>query len=177
MKRERFEITDQEEGQRRLDHYNQWLMDPKRSVDGKPYPGYTVQESKVKAVTVAEKPKSSHNTRMLNEKGNEMKETKLSVATRIVKSIPEKNLALSEIMNVLGVTRSNAFVYFTKATKALGQPATEKAPKAAKVTKTKVNPVTETSPEKAKAKVAEIDAVIAGLRANGAQVASPFAGL
>ena len=52
-----------------------------------------------------------------NEERNEMKETKLSIAHRLVLANPDKSLALSEIMNILGVSRSNAFVYYTKATK------------------------------------------------------------
>lgn len=52
-----------------------------------------------------------------NEERNEMKETKLSIAHRLVLANPDKSLALSEIMNILGVSRSNAFVYYTKVTK------------------------------------------------------------
>ena len=104
------------------------------------------------------------------------KVTKLSQATEIVKAAKSKQQALADIQNALGVTTSNAFVYFTKASKALGTaPATEKAPKAEKVGK--VNKVTELTPAKAAVKVAEIDKVIAGLKANGAKVASPFAQL
>lgn len=180
MKRDRFTVSDQEEGQRRLDHYNAWLMDPARPVDGKPYPGYPEQKSAVKAVTVAQEPKKRHNKRIATHtsKGNAMsKVTNLSRATEIVKATGSKAEALEKIMAELSVTRSNAFVYFTKATKALGQPVGEKPAKAAKVTKVKVNPVTETSPEKVAKKVAEIDKVIAGLKASGATVASPFAAL
>ena len=179
-------------GQDRLDHYNAWLMDHSREF-GVPYAGFpgdsveTLQDAPVlevkntneinklarRKVTVDLGPKVSHNTHMLNKKGNEMtKETNLSIATRIVASTPDKALALSEIMNVLGVTRSNAFVYFSKATKGVSKPAkAEKGPKAVKV-----NKITETSPEKARAKVAEIDAVIANLRKSGAS-GSPFAAL
>ena len=46
-----------------------------------------------------------------------IKETKLSIAHRLVLANPDKSLALSEIMNILGVSRSNAFVYYTKVTK------------------------------------------------------------
>ena len=212
MKRKQFEIGDWQDGQRRLDHYNEWLMDPTREF-GKPYPGYpedsvgdkndsylestesveTVQSAPVSSgkksnkinklqhrkVTVAFGPKVSHNKQTENLKGNDMsKVTKLSQATEIVKAAKSKQEALADIQNALGVSKSNAFVYFTKASKILGSaPATEKAPKAEKVAKAKVNPVTETSPEKVKAKVAEIDKVIAGLKANGAKVASPFAAL
>lgn len=212
MKREIYKVTDWQDGQRRLDHYNAWLMDPKRPIDGTPYPGYpedkndsysegekstesveTVQDAPVfsgkksnkinklpkRKVTVALGPKVSHNKQTENLKGTKMaKVTNLSKATEIVKASASKAEALEKIVAELSVSRSNAFVYFTKASKILGSaPATEKAPKAEKVAKAKVNPVTETSPEKVKAKVAEIDKVIAGLKANGAKVASPFAAL
>lgn len=181
-------------GQARLDHYNEWLMDPKRPI-GEIYPGFPgdkngsysevpEQEVRVLEVTVAPKPKKSHNRGTVTKhthKGNQMaKVTNLSRATEIVKASASKAEALEKIVAELNVTRSNAFVYFTKATKALGSAGTEAAPKAEKTekpAKVKTSKVTELSPEKAKAKVAEIDKVIAGLKANGAKVASPFAGL
>lgn len=106
------------------------------------------------------------------------KVTNLSRATDIVKASASKADALDQIVAQLGVSRSNAFVYFTKASKALGAGSAPKgAGKASvKVSKAKVNPITETSSEKAKAKIAAIDKVIAGLKASGASV-SPFAGL
>ena len=188
------------EGQDRLDHYNAWLMDHSREF-GVPYAGFpgnsveTLQDAPVfsvkntnkinklaaRKVTVDLGPKVSHNTHMLNKKGNEMtKVTNLSKATDIVKAAIDSRTPKAEILNLLvselSVTRSNAFVYFTKATKALNVSITvdkgaAKAPKAVKV-----NKITETSPEKARAKVAEIDAVIANLRKSGASV-SPFAAL
>ena len=187
-------------GQDRLDHYNAWLMDNSREFSV-PYAGFpgdsveTLQSAPVlevkntnkinklaaRKVTVDVRPKVSHNTHMLNKKGNEMtKVTNLSKATDIVKAAIDSRTPKAEILNLLvselSVTRSNAFVYFTKATKALNVSITvdkgaTKAPKAVKV-----NKVTETSPEKARAKVAEIDAVIANLRKSGAAV-SPFAQL
>ena len=47
------------------------------------------------------------------------KVTNLETAVSIVRNTPDKALALSEIMNILGVIRSNAFVYHTKASKIL----------------------------------------------------------
>lgn len=188
-------------GQDKLDHYNAWLLDPSRPIDGTPYPGYpgdsveTVQSSPVfseeksnknnklakRKVTVAILGEVSHNKNTKSMKGSVMKKvTNLSKATEIVRAQIDSRTPKSEILEMivkeLGVTRSNAFVYFTKATKALDISVTvdkgaAKAPK-----KAKVNPITETSPEKAKARVAEIDRVIAGLRNSGATV-SPFAQL
>ena len=150
-----------QDGQKRLDHYNAWLMDNTREF-GKPYPGYpedkndsysvkTVQKDQVLPVTVAKKSKKRYNNHIdtHTSKGSKMtKVTNLSRATDIVKESADKATAIAKIVEVLGVTRSNAFVYYTKASKALGQPAGVKAPKAEKVAKVKVNPVTETSPEK-----------------------------
>ena len=188
------------EGQDRLDHYNAWLMDHSREF-GVPYAGFpgdsveTLQDAPVfsvkntneinkladRKVTVDVLPKVAYNHHMNNEKGTKMtKVTNLSRATDLVKAAIDSRTPKAEILNLLvselSVTRSNAFVYFTKATKALNVSiAVDKgAVKAPKVVK--VNKITETSPEKARAKVAEIDAVIANLRKSGASV-SPFAAL
>jgi hypothetical protein len=99
-----------------------------------------------------------------------MKETNLSIATRIVASTPDKALALSEIMNVRGVTRSNAFVYHTKATKGVAKPAV-KAEKASKPAKESIQG---TSSTKKAQKLAEIDAFLAS--ASSAK-GNPFAAL
>ena len=98
------------------------------------------------------------------------KETNLSIATRIVASTPDKALALSEIMNVLGVTRSNAFVYHTKATKGVAKPAV----KAEKATKSVKESIQGTSSTKKAQKLAEIDAFLAS--ASSAK-GNPFAAL
>ena len=83
------------------------------------------------------------------------KETNLSIAIRLVASTPDKALALSEIMNVLGVSRSNAFVYYTKATKGVAKPA-----KVAKATKTVKESIQGTTATKKAQKLAEIDAFL-----------------
>jgi hypothetical protein len=98
------------------------------------------------------------------------KETNLSIATRIVASTPVKASALVEIMTVLGVTRSNAFVYYTKATKGVAKPAV-KAEKASKPAKESIQG---TSSTKKAQKLAEIDAFLAS--ASSAK-GNPFAAL
>ncbi len=98
------------------------------------------------------------------------KETNLSIAIRIVASTPDKALALSEIMNVLGVTRSNAFVYYTKATKGVAKPA-----KAEKATKPVKESIQGTSSTKKAQKLAEIDAFLASNAASAK--GNPFAAL
>ena len=177
-----------QDGQKRLDHYNAWLMDNTREF-GKPYPGYpedkndsysvkTVQKDQVLPVTVAKKSKKRYNNHIdtHTSKGSKMtKVTNLSRATEIVKASATKAEALEKIVAELSVSRSNAFVYFTKATKILGTApaAGEKAPKAEKVT-AKANPVTGLTADKKAKKVAEIDATIAKLKAKTAKATSPF---
>lgn len=122
------------------------------------------------------------------------KVTNLSKATDLVKRNTEARIPKAEILNMLmgelNVTRSNAFVYFTKASKALGFTVTKGESKAKKVAKTdeqkadeffkdaaakiakKRATVTELSPAKKAKKVAAIDAVIADLKPQ-----SPFAAL
>lgn len=122
------------------------------------------------------------------------KVTNLSKATDLVKRNTEARIPKAEILNMLmgelNVTRSNAFVYFTKASKALGISVTKGESKAKKAVKTdeqkadeffkdaaaklakKRASVTELSPAKKAKKVAVIDKVIADLKPQ-----SPFAAL
>lgn len=119
------------------------------------------------------------------------KVTNLSKATELVKTSIDartpKSEILAKLVEELGVTRSNAFVYFTKATKALDisisvdKGATKAEVKAASFfakaeAKMAKKSITELTATKRKSKVAEIDAVIDGLRKTGAAV-SPFAAL
>ena len=102
--------------------------------------------------------------------------TNLETAVGIVRNTPDKALALSEIMNILGVSRSNAFVYHTKASKILfsannvDEVMGKVSPKYKKVTET----VQGTSATKKAAKLAEIDQFLANApTAKG----NPFASL
>ena len=99
------------------------------------------------------------------------KVTNLSKAIEIVKATASKAAALEQMVTELGISRSNAFVYFTKATKGVAKPAKTEA-----VAKVKES-IQGTSVAKKATKVAEIDAVIANLKKSGAKVASPFAAL
>lgn len=102
--------------------------------------------------------------------------SKLAKATDIVKAKLASNVAKKEILEVLvaelGISRSNAFVYFTKATKGVSVP---KAPKGEKVSK-EVNAVTGLTKEKATKKLSDIDKFIASVKAEQ-KAASPFAQL
>jgi hypothetical protein len=102
---------------------------------------------------------------------------KIDTAVGIVRNTPDKSLALSEIMNILGVSRSNAFVYYTKATKALTSYDVVDSVLAGRPGIKKVTAVqgraTDARAKRAK-KVADIDAVIASLKGNPV---NPFSGL
>lgn len=58
------------------------------------------------------------------------KSNKLTRAVEIVKSSQTKENAINEIMTALQVTKPNAFVYYTKAKKAIGMPVGTRSPKA-----------------------------------------------
>lgn len=95
--------------------------------------------------------------------------SKLAKATEIVKASQSKSEALDKIVAELSVTRANAFVYFTKASKALGS-VLPKGDKPAKAEATgKTNPVTGLTAAKRKEKVAEIERVVADLKVKAAQ--------
>jgi hypothetical protein len=110
---------------------------------------------------------------------------KIDTAVGIVRKTPDKSLALSEIMNILGVSRANAFVYFTKASKALssfdvvdnvlaGRPAVKFNEMGLPKKVTAVQGRATVARARRDKKVADIDAVIASLKGTAA---SPFSGL
>jgi len=110
---------------------------------------------------------------------------KIDTAVGIVRKTPDKSLALSEIMNILGVSRANAFVYFTKASKALssfdvvdnvlaGRPAVKFNEMGLPKKVTAVQGRATVARARRDKKVADIDAVIASLKGNPV---SPFSGL
>ena len=102
--------------------------------------------------------------------------TNLETAVGIVRNSTDKATALADIQNILGVSRSNAFVYHTKASKILfsannvDEIMGKVSPQYKKVTET----VQGTSATKKAAKLAEIDAFLSG--ASSAK-GNPFAAL
>jgi hypothetical protein len=104
------------------------------------------------------------------------KVTNLETAVSIVRNTPDKALALSEIMNILGVSRSNAFVYHTKASKILFSASNvdevmgKVSPQYKKVSES----VQGTTATKKAQKLAEIDKFLAG---NASAKGNPFAAL
>lgn len=126
------------------------------------------------------------------------KVTNLSKATDLVKAAVDartpKSDIIAQLMVELNISKANAFVYFTKATKATGITITKGEGKAKSKAKTDdekadeffekaaarmkakedkaKNKITELSPAKKAVKVREIDAVVAAM-----QPQSPFAQL
>lgn len=85
------------------------------------------------------------------------KVTKLSKAVEIVKAAETKNAALDKMVDEFGITRSNAFVYYTKAIKLIDGVVTK--PKGEKADKVVVS-----SPKREK-KLSDIDRFIAEVKA------------
>jgi len=110
------------------------------------------------------------------------KVTNLETAVSIVRTSTDKATALADIMNILGVSRSNAFVYHTKASKILfsannvDEIMGKVSPQYKKVTPSKASKtnVSMTSATKKAAKLAEIDAFLANAPT---AVGNPFAAL
>jgi hypothetical protein len=207
----------------KLEHYNQWLMDPRRELTAI-YPGFpgealgapglskkpneinglhtgadrkVKKPNRIKELRSVQKPvalstgaptiDTSVETTHTSQGNNMTKVTNLSRCTAIFNEFPgaPRSVLLTKFMEELGITRSNAFVYLSKVEKAMGEKRSsnlmegkteESMKRKAPVRARKVNPITELSADKAAKKIAEIDAVIAGLRQSGATV-SPFSGL
>ena len=104
------------------------------------------------------------------------KVTNLETAVSIVRTSTDKATALADIMNILGVSRSNAFVYHTKASKILfsannlDEIVGKVSPQYKKVSES----VQGTSSTKKAQKLAEIDAFLAS---NASAKGNPFAAL
>jgi hypothetical protein len=100
-------------------------------------------------------------------------QSKLFQATAIVNACNDKAEALAMIMKELSVTKSNAFVYYTKATKGVAKPAKETTAKTDEKTVSKTS-VSMTSASKKQQKLAEIDAFLASAPSSAG---NPFAAL
>jgi len=104
------------------------------------------------------------------------KVTNLETAVSIVRTSTDKATALADIMNILGVSRSNAFVYHTKASKILfsANNVDEIMGKVSPQYKKVSESVQGTSGTKKAQKLAEIDKFLAG---NASAKGNPFAAL
>ena len=104
------------------------------------------------------------------------KVTNLETAVSIVRTSTDKATALADIQNILGVSRSNAFVYHTKASKILfsANNLDEIVGKVSPMYKKVSESVQGTSGTKKAQKLAEIDKFLAG---NISAKGNPFAAL
>ena len=115
--------------------------------------------------------------------------SKLFQANEIIKASSSKAEAIADIMNQLGVTKSNAFVYYTKCTKNVSEKTGEKAGVSSTKTDKTASVIVEKAVKSAQKqrvtaqgqsastkamKVKEIDEMIASLQT---QPATPFSGL
>ena len=121
------------EGQKRLDHYNKWLLDPKREF-GTTYPGYPedvkkpISRKKGKMMeAVAVDTKVSKPVKVTKVKAESPAKaprdgSKLSKALEVVKATgkDDKEACLVAIVNALSVTRGNASIYYAKSLAILG---------------------------------------------------------
>ena len=121
------------EGQKRLDHYNKWLLDPKREA-GTIYPGYPgdkkvpISRKKGKMMeAVAVDTKVSKPVKVTKVKAESTAKaprdgSKLSKALEVVKATgkDDKEACLVAIVNALSVTRGNASIYYAKSLAILG---------------------------------------------------------
>ena len=115
------------EGQARLDHYNKWLMDPKRDRDSV-YPGYPSAKSKkekivkevAKEVVVETKAKPKAKASKAPAKASK-KGSKTAKALEIVKKIglDKKAECVEAIAAALETSKANANCYFFNASKKL----------------------------------------------------------
>ena len=104
------------------------------------------------------------------------KVTNLETAVSIVRTSTDKATALADIMNILGVSRSNAFVYHTKASKILfsANNLDEIVGKVSPMYKKVSESVQGTTATTKAQKLAEIDKFLAG---NASAKGNPFAAL
>lgn len=130
MVKQVYSVTEANDGQARLDHYNKWLINPKREM-GTVYPGYPLdKKSKVKAKTptVKGKPRMSvdkvvdNGTVVMDTKKAPRTGSKLSQALEIVKSTgkDDKESCLQALVSALTITRGNASIYYAKSRDLLG---------------------------------------------------------
>ena len=107
-----------DEATARLAHYNAWLLDPNRE-SGIPYPGYPegkVAQRVPKLVDVREKAKPKAEKKPVKAKKSAGKVTNRERVAALIRDLPyntkaEKELVISKIVDLLGVTKSNAAVY------------------------------------------------------------------
>lgn len=112
---------------RKLDHYNAWLMDPKRPFT-EIYPGFPEEiemEAKQSRKRTERRPAlPAHlvipSKKIKRERPKKGEPTKQERAVELVKLNPEKEKAIVVIMAELNMSKAGATTYFYNAKKVLG---------------------------------------------------------
>ena len=117
MKREQYTVNmDTEQQAAKLAHYNQWLLDPTREF-GTVYPGFpesTKRKIRVPEVVATVKPAAA--AKVVKKARAQKGGTNRERVAQLVQGMPfntkaDKERMVAKIIELLGVTRSNAAVY------------------------------------------------------------------
>ena len=121
--------VDESEGTKRLRHYNEWLLDPKRPFGSGPYPGYPQPKGKKKMqsnviadmtnVLTKDKATPAKAVKAKKAKRAGASPTKGELALQIYQRLNgEKTQVINELQNGLGMSLAGATTYFYNAKKA-----------------------------------------------------------
>lgn len=121
--------VDDSEGAKRLRHYNEWLLDPKRPFGGPPYPGYPEPKGKKKMpsnvianmteVLTKDKKAAPAKAAAKKTKRAGASPTKGELALQIYQRLNgDKTQVLNELQTGLGMSLAGATTYFYNAKKA-----------------------------------------------------------
>ena len=125
-------MYDQTYGQRKLDHYNKWLLDPKRKVEDGPYPGFPedvklakaraklADDIAAKAVAKAKAPAKVKATKAKRARKEDAAPTKLDRAVELFKANAKlsKDNMIELFRTELDMSLAGATTYYYNARKA-----------------------------------------------------------
>jgi hypothetical protein len=111
--------------QRKLDHYNQWLLNPKRAVGSGPYPGFPEDIAMEKALALTKKihkeklEKKAAKPKVVRARSAPGQPTKLDRAKGLRASNPgaSKDTLIGLFMSELGMTKAGATTYYYSSAK------------------------------------------------------------
>jgi hypothetical protein len=121
--------SEESEGTKRLRHYNEWLLDPKRQIGSGPYPGYPQPKGKKKMpsnvianmteVLTKEVKAAPAKATAKKAKRAGASPTKGELALQIYQRLNgDKTQVLNELQSGLGMSLAGATTYFYNAKKA-----------------------------------------------------------
>lgn len=111
--------------QRKLDHYNAWLLDPKRAVGSGPYPGFPEDIAMEKALAVTKKihaeklQKKAAKPKAVRARSAPGQPTKLDRAKTLRAENPgaSKDTLIGMFMDQLGMSKAGATTYYYSSAK------------------------------------------------------------